>query len=508
MIFFAFQEEHIKHIVESSTKATPPLLSPDLAKLAELPAALQQWTGGSPRLLVYSLRALHHLHCGEAKHFGNAEEAMEAVYKILKQVSAVASEVFLAERDEAKWGQTWLYLILLAQLRVPCRREMTLPVGSDEHILDLLLGRLNVYISKPATPIEDMPDAFYISHMKMVEKFVRERYSSDCRVHLFLGAEAAGVSAEDLLEQMVEQRIVVQACMCQEGQPKLWGDVMKPLLHGTKAERIEVVLDHGCPLDTFPKITTAVTPLEEVTLPLPKQLHSSNLAAAVNRLTSNRLYRPAPKSSSADLFIKQSKLTIEVQDKSGVSAGVSFSDVCDEVAKCIKKGPVLWVLVALKLKESLVRWVGEEKPLVLTPGVYQEEKTDGGLLYSPNAKRKWQKRILNGKWFDVSSKLEIKGVPLTVRQDLELVIPHPSHVKTFLGDDDFEIVKQLAERTIHELPGRVVSIPFLSRFYNFKTPHRGRERDLVCCFHPFPKRTYSHESIKTKHQCSGCFMQG
>jgi len=112
LIFFAFQEKHIKHIVESSTKATPPLLSPALAKLAEMPAALQQWTGGSPRLLVYSLRALHHLHCDEANHFGNAEEAMEAVYKILKQVSAVASEVFLAERDEAEWRQTWLYLIL------------------------------------------------------------------------------------------------------------------------------------------------------------------------------------------------------------------------------------------------------------------------------------------------------------------------------------------------------------------------------------------------------------
>ena len=87
-----------------------------------------------------------------------------------------------------------------------------------------------------------------------------------------------------------------------------------------------------------------------------------------------------------------------MQDKSGVSAGVSFSDVCEEVAKCIKEGPVLWVLVALKLKESLGRWVGEEKPLVLIPGVYQEEKhTDGGLLYSPNTKKQWQKRILHGE---------------------------------------------------------------------------------------------------------------
>eukprot|EP00439_Symbiodinium_sp_Y106_P055067 s3780_g7.t1 len=83
---------------------------------------------------------------------------MEEVYGILKDQQAVASEVFLAE-EEADWQQTWLHLILLAQLRVPC-----LPVGSAEHSLDLLLGRLNVYVSKPEQPIKGMSDAFYISH--------------------------------------------------------------------------------------------------------------------------------------------------------------------------------------------------------------------------------------------------------------------------------------------------------------------------------------------------------
>ena len=97
---------------------------------------------------------------------------MQEVYGILKDQQAVASEVFLAEEDEAEWQQTWLYLILLAQLRVPCQRKTFLPVGSAEHSLDLLLGRLNVYISKPEQPIEGMSDAFYISRMKMVEKFV------------------------------------------------------------------------------------------------------------------------------------------------------------------------------------------------------------------------------------------------------------------------------------------------------------------------------------------------
>ena len=110
--------------------------------------------------------------------------------------------------------------------------------------------------------------------------------------------------------------------------------------------------------------------------------------------------RPGPKSSSADLFIKHPTLTIEVQNKSGVSTGVSFANVCQEVGKCIQQGSVLWVLVALKLKESLSRWAGEARPLVLESGIYQEEELadagSGGLLYGSKSKGRWQKRIQNG----------------------------------------------------------------------------------------------------------------
>ena len=146
--------------------------------------------------MVYSLRVLHHL-LNEGKTFGSAEHAMEAVFEILKDQQAVAGEVFLAKEDETAFQQTWLYLILLAQLRVPCQRDTMLPVGSAQRSLDLLLGRLNVYISKPEAPIEGMSDGFYICHMKMVDKFVRSRYTSDCRVQLFLGDEGTRAKAEN-----------------------------------------------------------------------------------------------------------------------------------------------------------------------------------------------------------------------------------------------------------------------------------------------------------------------
>ena len=236
--------------------------------MQELPAALQLWTGGSPRLVVYSLRVLHHL-LNESKQFDSAEQAMEAVFEILKEEQAVASEVFLARKDEAAWQQTWLYLILLAQLRVPCQRETILPVGSAEHPLDLLLGRLNVYISKPEQPIKGMSDAFYISHMKMLDRFVRKQYASDCRVQLFLGDEGTRAKAEDLLEHMVAQRIVVQACLHPQGSLPSWGDVMKPLLQGTRAEQLEAKLDQGRPLCSFPKVTASAQKLTKGASSLP-----------------------------------------------------------------------------------------------------------------------------------------------------------------------------------------------------------------------------------------------
>ena len=111
---------------------------------------------------------------------------------------------------------------------------------------------------------------------------------------------------------------------------------------------------------------------------------------------------------------------------------------------------------------------------MLTPGVYQEEKSaEGGLLYRPAGKSKqWQKRILHGTWSDLgSARVEAKDTcRLEVRKGLELVIPHPEHVKAFLGDD-FEIVKKLAERRKEDAPGGMITIPFLSRFYNFASPH-------------------------------------
>ncbi|CAJ1403875.1 unnamed protein product [Effrenium voratum] len=464
IILDMLKEEHIKSILSTST------LSQKLREFSELnglPKTLVQWTGGSPRLLVYCLRALHHL-SEEGVSTGDGEQTMEMVYSIFQEVQAIAGEVFLAAEDEGDWRETWMYLILLAQLRVPCHRRMVVHVGNSENNLETLLGRLNIYISKPSKLIVGIEDPFYICHMKMVEKFVRARFSSDCRVHLFLGAET-GMNAAQLLECLVEQRIIVKACLGQDFAC-LWKVLLNPLLDGTMAADKVVVLDKGSPLKPFPKITQQAKSLSEVTLPLPNILHPNNLSAAMEKLDSNKVYRPGQKSGSADTFIKQEGFVIELQDKSGVASGITWSDICKEVNKCLKDGHVIWVLIAIKLSETMLRWVGD-KPLVLKAGYYQEEAVSKNsmLLYRPECSKHWTQKIVNGKFEKLPSGKNTTGqhTELLVRENLEVVIAPPSAIKEFLGAEDFEIVQRLAEQKTDEAIGGKIEVPFLSRFYNF-----------------------------------------
>ena len=87
--------------------------------------------------------------------------------------------------------------------------------------------------------------------------------------------------------------------------------------------------------------------------------------------------------------------------------------------------------------------------------------------------------ILGGAWSTAGPTAKAKDRHLTVRKGLVLVIPHPDHVKQFLEAPDFEIVQGLAEKGQHDAPGRMVQIPFLSRFYNFTSLWPGTDSRML-----------------------------
>ena len=117
--------------------------------------------------------------------------------------------------------------------------------------------------------------------------------------------------------------------------------------------------------------------------------------------------------------------------------------------------------------------------LLLNSGVYAKSAEGGRvgccMLYRPAGTPKWwQSLILGGAW-----SAKAKDRHLTVRKGLVLVIPHPDHVKQFLEAPGFEIVQGLAEKGQHDAPGRMVQIPFLSRFYNFTSLWPGTDSRML-----------------------------
>ena len=129
IILDLLREDHIRKIIEQSTNAQ--LLSPQVAQWDKLPGALQQWTGGSPPLLVYALGVVHLL-LEQGEQF-DAEETMAEVYRIFFSHWIKWQVRSSSLRRMRRVG--------VAQLWVPCTRKMTLPVGGKEYTMELLLDR-------------------------------------------------------------------------------------------------------------------------------------------------------------------------------------------------------------------------------------------------------------------------------------------------------------------------------------------------------------------------------
>lgn len=454
IILDVLHENHIRTIREQ--------LLPDCG--AGLDCCLQKWTGGAPRLLLYCLRVLHHLR-GAGPLGDDLDKQMEYVSDILSKIGAVASDVFVDARADQDLHEAWLHLMVLGQLQVPCRRDMKLRVGRSDFTIERLLGALNVYIT--TAKAEATEDAFCVHIMKLVERFVRERFSSDCRVPLFFGdVHTSRLDAAELLERLVEQHIIVRACMAPDGQG--WNALLSPLLGGSQLATGTVRLNRGQPLVLMPGVSDTVSRIEPTAnahnLLKLSTLHSEDLSKFMAAVSTGHVYRPRAMSGSADSFCKQDDFILEIQDKSGVGDGLTLADIAKEVVKCVKGHVVVLLFVALKLNPSLERWVGDGV-LTLKSGSYQEEagSADGALMYKPIGGKVWTESISSGAWAKLKKgRHDGKYSELVVRTGLEVVVPSPAAVRQFLGEADFDIVSKLAGKKCGS-----ADVPFISRFYGF-----------------------------------------
>ncbi len=79
---------------------------------SHLDEILHRWTGGAPRLLVYTLRYLHHANPPLSTD-EEATAAMEAAYEVFKNIRVVANDVWIRHADVSLQEIPFLCFVVL-----------------------------------------------------------------------------------------------------------------------------------------------------------------------------------------------------------------------------------------------------------------------------------------------------------------------------------------------------------------------------------------------------------
>ncbi|CAE6956792.1 unnamed protein product [Symbiodinium sp. CCMP2592] len=345
----------------------------------EIDGLLCQWTGGAPRLLLYTLRYLFSWKPNLSTAH-DVDVAMQDAYACFKNMDLVARDVFFpagANPDATALRDAWLQLLVLAQLKVPIQMSTEIVARNKKYSVEKLL----------------------ISG------------------HRFFGDSAgAGLSADDVLERLVEHRIIVQACLADK---MTWETLLSPLLFESKRAGKRVQLDKHAPIKWMPAATAA------------------SKTTVTNEDTEEQiLQRPTIPSQS---------LT--------------------KVAKSIEDTEVSLLFIALALGGELSSCVGSGS-LCLTAGTYCIS-TKGLLLFRPTKSKKWTHQCCHGIWntFDGNSQTGDKRC-LQVRPALEVIVASAQAVERFLGPDDFNTVTRLAASGKER--SQKISSPFILRFFGFE----------------------------------------
>ena len=460
--------EHIEEILEhlsnlnQNEKMKLPLRVPLGTNLKMLATKLYVATGGAPRLLLYSLRCLHHLtitnSLTDLSNEKNIEDAMDLVYEKLCLVSMVTSELFVAKTETQDLQRAWLGLLMYAELGVELKQEDQMQLSSTKKIsMGELLRLLNVYVTGDGTTSlssDPSSKSFKVHIFDFVRRFAKQHFADDPAIPLFYksgsGSQgaSASASASALLEVSVEQRLLVRYSV----GSKQWRELL-PMLKNSKLANDKAVLNAECPVRTFPKVTTRGTVLsreskqnmsEEEWLSL-KTIRREDFADFMSAVAPNYLYSQGDRaSSSADSIVAQEGWKLELQAKALTSKALGWADVRQEVAKSLPEPHnVTLVIIALKLKEELEQWVNATPDGILTLDAADYEVYEVGAGARGHLRR-------DGEWLapvppEDQNAEKRQSSELKIREGMEVVIPSLSQIKEFLGEDDVNSIQKVAE---------------------------------------------------------------
>eukprot|EP00035_Acanthoeca_spectabilis_P019357 m.420607 g.420607 ORF g.420607 m.420607 type:complete len:875 (+) comp16846_c2_seq21:4661-7285(+) len=406
-----------------------------------LDRVLTDATGGAPRLLLYTLRALAYLQCSLGSN-DEIDSAMNSVYSALTKVPDIARE-FIPSRSDADAKLEFSYLLALSLsgvLNVSIMEQKFVVSGREVSVATMMRFQ-PFFLSRV-----DKKD---VEHFTLeLPLFYRRRaaqvFGTGGVPMLLLALSQSRVEAHErwrLFELVVPHAVAVRAAFRKVGvapTPSMWADAL-PNLFGKSNIAKALVFDLGAkPFEcTAARVTSGWGP-----------------EGVPPDLVSRGTVFPPDKAPSEDAFHFQRKsdgttAVVGWQMKLFEATTFTLATLRDEVGKCMKVITEVFVVTCTRFGAELGGVIAKNgKVLVL--GAWDDTTS---AEYAMGSEQLLVRAAGAEKWCVFPTKGETSDVPknstvVTVRSGLEVVLPHPEVVSELVGK---EIMKSLRGRPNPEL---------------------------------------------------------
>jgi hypothetical protein len=398
---------------------------------------LARATGGAPRLLLYTLRALHFSKASLTSTNEIDTAVMETVFSLLYGIAVVSSE-FLPTSSSR---QAFHLLLAFSMQRTKLTLDTEVELDGKDTMLGQILRFQPFFLSR-----DDCADGQFVLHLPLYHlQAAKMKFGSDAVSMVLISMAGGTISANEawrVFELLPAHVMASQAAMNKLLLPTpdktSWADALPSLLAKSEIAK-KAKFDLGAqPFSIIQEAGICPDVIEQ----------DPEKYAAMDSCVF-----PPDKSKSADLFHVQRRLDsrgvvlFEWQAKFFFAGGLTMSTIRDEVDKSAKKLDSVLIVYSANVGPQL-RGAMTDQVLIL-PSWSQKNAAEfafssSGLFWRSAGSKKQA-------WCEFPMKVAAKekhapaagASVVKVRAGLEVVIPHHDLVEKLLGGEMFDSLVKL-----------------------------------------------------------------
>jgi hypothetical protein len=406
-------------------------------------------TGGAPRLLLYTLRALHFSQASLASADDITTSVFETAFAELNGIEAISVE-FLPSNPNSSLTAFRLLLGFCLQ-RSKLKLSTDVEVNGESVKLGQVLRFQPFFLSR-----DDCSDGQFVLHLpKFHLKAALKKFGSDAASMLLISMAGGTISATEawrVFELLPAQVMASKAAVSQrlKSTTVSWSQALPGLLGNSELAKA-AKFDLGS--------QPFVVHREKGICPAVIETDPEQFVERGGSVL------PPDKSQSADLFHVQRRVDgnghvlIEWQSKFKVGSQLNMSIVRDEVGKAAKTLDTVHIIYSATVGKQLIGAMPDGEYQVLTLRSWNS-KTAAVFAFPTKASVTllWRPPTADGssdQWYEfpdqetVSVAVVSEGVTIVeVRPGLEVVIPHHDAVSRLVGPELFDSLKALSKDDI------------------------------------------------------------